>query len=63
MNIQNVTKDLQVSAAGMTLYMLYLKLSAFIDWSWGWVFWPMWVEITLSVVLRFAVHLRFGSDE
>lgn len=55
------TKTVQVGpgfASLLTLLFIGLKLTEHIDWSWWWVFSPMWIGLGLAVVIL-AICLPF----
>lgn len=39
------------------LIFLVLKLTNTIDWSWWWVFSPLWIPIALGIFLMFLIRL------
>ena len=43
----------------LTVLFIGLKLTGYIDWSWWWVFSPIW--ITVSIVLGIAVIWVIGA--
>lgn len=45
---------------------IVLKLTGFISWSWWWVLAPIWVPITLLIILTvflFVMEFIYGRDE
>lgn len=45
---------------GLFLLFLGLKLGTVIDWSWWWVFAPLWVPYTLSLLVAFLTGAAKG---
>lgn len=37
---------------------LLCKLAGIINWNWGWVLAPLWIELILAILLA-----QFGTDE
>ena len=37
---------------------LLCKLAGIINWNWGWVLAPLWIELILAIILA-----QFGTDE
>lgn len=47
----------------LTVLFIILKITDKIDWSWWWVLSPLWISISLSVVIFIVVAVivsRFG---
>ena len=47
----------------ITLIFLVLKLTKNIDWSWWWVFSPIWITISVGFLFFFLVFLGMNSFE
>ncbi len=45
---------------GLTLVFIGLKLAKVIEWSWWWVFSPMWIPFVLLLILVFLNWLING---
>ena len=45
---------------GLTLVFIGLKLAKVIDWSWWWVFSPMWIPIVLILIIAFFAWIING---
>lgn len=44
----------------LTLALVALKLSAFPEMSWGWVFAPLWIPCAIGIIAFFAVVTFFS---
>ena len=42
----------------LTILFIILKLCNVIDWSWAWVFSPIWISYLLALIAMF-IYLRF----
>ncbi len=52
MSTSTNTKSGGIGFAGLlTLLFIGLKLTGFIDWSWVWVLSPMWISLSLGILL------------
>ena len=38
----------------LQLLFIALKLMGYIDWSWWWVFSPMWIALILAIIIVFV---------
>lgn len=47
----------------LTILFIALKLTHVIDWSWWWVWSPMWISFGLFLALVFLVMLVFAMKE
>lgn len=45
----------------LTLLFIALKLTGLIDWSWWWVFSPIWISVLLVIGLFIIDCLIFGG--
>jgi hypothetical protein len=43
----------------LTIIFVVLKLTETIDWSWWWVFSPLWISALFSVVILFLLFIGF----
>ena len=43
----------------LTIIFVVLKLTETIDWSWWWVFSPLWISALFSVFILFLVFIGF----
>ncbi len=45
----------------VTLYLIFLKLTGFVSWSWAWVLAPMWVVfgVAFAIWLPLVAYLFF----
>ena len=43
----------------LTIIFVVLKLTDVIDWSWWWVFAPLWISAAVSIVVLMLVFLGF----
>jgi membrane protein YdbS with pleckstrin-like domain len=43
----------------VTIIFVVLKLTETIDWSWWWVFSPLWISALFSVFILFLVFIGF----
>lgn len=56
----NGSKSGGISFAGMlTLIFVTLKLCHVIDWSWGWVLSPIWIDLIIWVIIL-TVYVVMG---
>jgi hypothetical protein len=54
----NSAKSSSISFSGvLTIVFIVLKLTGSIDWSWWWVVAPLWLPITVAVVIFLFVGL------
>ena len=44
-------------SGALTIALIVLKLCHVIDWSWIWVFSPMWISISLIILILIAAKL------
>jgi hypothetical protein len=50
-------KPPKISFIGLiTLILILLKVTNYIDWSWWWVLSPLWGSILLMLLLSVAIH-------
>lgn len=55
--MNNKSSGLSVSGV-VQIVLIVLKLVGVIDWSWGVVLTPLWIDITLLVVIVFWLWLK-----
>lgn len=41
------------------LIFLVLKLTGFIDWSWWWIFAPLWIPVGVALLIVFIIGIVF----
>lgn len=53
---------MQIGFPGLlTLIFITLKLTDYIDWSWVWVLSPMWISISLAVIIAIFIISMGGT--
>lgn len=59
-----ISIDLVTIPTVLFLIFLVLKLTHYIDWSWGWVFSPLWIAVGLVTVILviFLILAVLASD-
>jgi hypothetical protein len=46
-------------AALLTIAFVVLKLTGYINWSWIWVVAPVWISITVGLIIIAVLHIFF----
>ncbi len=56
MSQSNNSSSIGIGLTGATFILfLGLKLANIIEWSWWWVFAPLWIPVTLVIVVSFLL--------
>ncbi len=42
---------------------IVLKLTNYIDWSWWWILAPLWIPISIGIVVLIVVFIGLGIKE
>jgi hypothetical protein len=50
-------------AAILTLIFITLKLTSYITWSWWWVLGPLWIPITVVLVISLVIAIISGTAQ
>ena len=50
--------DLSVGTI-LTITFIVLKLIGIINWSWWWVFSPLWISIIIGLIVLFIVWIKY----
>lgn len=53
-----VTSELSFELV-LFLIFLVLKLTGFIDWSWWWIFAPLWIPAGVALLIVFIIGIVF----
>jgi|TARA_Y100000310_G_scaffold177906_1_gene177881 membrane protein YdbS with pleckstrin-like domain len=48
---------IKLFALGLTLVFIILKLTSHINWSWWWVFSPLWILLAIDILILLLVIL------
>jgi hypothetical protein len=49
--------QIKLCALGLTLVFIILKLASHINWSWWWVFSPLWILLVIDILILFLIIL------